>query len=236
MRLRSTCILIFLFSLISGCARETVNFQSLDNKKDTVFLRNITEGYFYNKVFVESNRESRHYDEALDFSFKDEALEDWSEHERLKKMTRFDTSVLPDEWLPLYQYQGNYFIYKPGEADDKRIINDSVIVYYHHEALICVIDKFDRISSRHYKIQTHNNYGIYSNIPDNLDLYIIDPVNNIAVWKYRIKDDSPPVYSLLVAKQNAKAFPLVVNEANEGPHEFEFDPVDFKKLLKGIED
>lgn len=213
-----------------------MTFQTLNDTKDTVVLKHIIGDNYFNRVFVEFNRGSRHYDEALDFSFKDQGLSDWLQQDSSKKLIRFDTSMLTDEWLPLYHHRGNYFIYRPGDSDDRRIINDSIMVYYHHEALFSIIDKFDRVSPRHYRIRTNDSYGGHSKILDNLDLYIVDPVNNIAVWKYKIEGDSAPTYSLFIAKQNAKKFPLVVNDANERPDEFEFDPIDFKKLLKGIED
>lgn len=46
--------------------------------------------------------------------------------------------------------------------------------------------------------------------------------------------DSVYRYKLFVAKENAKKFALVVNTANERPPEF--DPINFKKLLKKLKE
>ncbi|MEB0303024.1 hypothetical protein, partial [Mucilaginibacter sp. 5C4] len=63
---------------------------------------------------------------------------------------------------------------------------------------------------------------------------IIDPKNMVTVWE----DTSLPFdyrYTLYVAKEHAAKFDMVVNYSKmDKMPEFDFDKINYKKLIKGL--
>ena len=68
--------------------------------------------------------------------------------------------------------------------------------------------------------------------PEILNIYILDPQTNMAVWEYKAGNEKGYSYELCIPKENLKNFPAIINDSNEKSVEFEFEQPDFKKLLK----
>lgn len=228
--------------LFTACST-SIHFKTAHKSRDTVFLRNemnyvdadSVKYPIWNKVFVVSDTQSNYYNALLDSTrdniYDGKKMNEYFYLNKSQELKHFDVSMLPHFWLPLVKYRQKYYLNSPADGDDSKIISDSLVIYYHWEPIPFVINNFQRISPNHFRIQSkeieNSEYSL-----DVLDIYIIDPVNNVAIWKYKSRHDGEYLYNLRVARQNAKMFPLVVNIANEKPNEFEFDPIDFEKLLK----
>lgn len=239
-KLVKSLIPILAISILFGCIMPSRNFKTFKSNRDTIFLRNYSKTFYHenvalrvwNKVFIETDRKSTYYNEALDFSYEGKSMNEAFENDTVKHLKHFDTSMLPDEWVPLYKHKDKYYIYNSANGYDKKVLSDTLVIYYRWEPIYFIMDKFERISPNEYRIQTKDNIPGEFYSPDILNVYIVDTINNISVWEYKMNSDSVYRYKLFVPKENAKKFALVVNKANERPPEFEFDPIDFKKLLK----
>ncbi len=223
--------------LTTGLAACSERFPTADFTKgstDTVFLRNISEQRqfegvnfrIWNKVFIDPDRQSPMYDHVLDFSDMEMYFTDYG----VKDLKTFDTSMVPDEWVPLHKYKEQYFIYKPGDEDIKYALRDSLFIHFFWEPTYFKIENFEQVSKNHYRFQT-------TGVPNSVDrpifeIFIVDPANNIAVWKQTGASWGGNRYRLFIAKESAKKFAVVVNIASDKPLEFEFDPIDFKEILR----
>ncbi len=199
---------------------------------DTVFLdRYVSEpdsiGYVtWTQVFIENDPQSEYYKRVVDFP----DFEMYSDNHDMSGLRHFDTSALPDEWVPLYTYKGKYYVYHPGDVQIRVALCDSLFIAYGHEPVYYSIDNFHPAGENHFKV---NVAGMDNSLRSwSFDIYLIDPVQKIAVWSWPgFKDDR---YFLMVARENARKFPIVVNTGNVKPMEYEFDETDYKELLKGF--
>lgn len=242
--MKNTTLLFFTFLILVlfACGKKKNRKEDKISQKitdDTVFIRNLrwqdtVDGIRYtswNKVFIDSEPKSRNYDRVLDFDNLDAYLADYN----TANLKDFDTSGLPDDWLPLYNYRGKYFIYEPGDTDTKFSLRDSLFISYFHEPSYFAIDNFLLNSNNQYHLQTQSLQAPSEHHIPQFDIFIIDSTYKIAVWKETGNMSGKPRYSLMIPRENARKFPIIVNEASEKPNEFKFDPIDFQKLMRRAE-
>jgi hypothetical protein len=235
-------LLVFLFKGVNSKSGESLSFDKTTTAKgDTDFiLKEKIKGADY-VVFIEKNRKSEYYNWLTDFSMdKFESQEYKANLKTLKKnspekMKKYTLHGLPKEWIPLYLYKGKYYIYYPMEAGElgRRIITDSTMIYWFNDGKYPL-----RLQSVKQTGKTNWQFRIKSPHLDSykksvwIIIHIIDPINQIAVWE-NSGEQGLYRYDLYIPKSKAKNFDVVVSKYAEGKlEEFNFDPVDYKALLK----
>ncbi len=102
---------------------------------DTIFLyreTNTAEYYHYHAIYIDTNHHSREYNRLTDFKFGSYEDDFQSNYNSIKEIYPSGYKVknktnLPKNWLPVYKYKGNYYLYLPSEGGylGRLIINDS---------------------------------------------------------------------------------------------------------------
>lgn len=142
---------------------------------------------------------------------------------------------LPRNWIPLHRYRGKYYVYHPcdGIAISAVALTDSTIIHYqgdYDESEAAFLSMFKIFSSREFGL-------IYTQSSDSnrrigMSITLVDTARHIAVFRYSCMHDICDEY-LMVDAAMTRRFPVIVNDCRSCKQlEFEFDPIDFKSLLR----
>lgn len=241
--------LLYLLLLLSACKSNPdkkvaiVKSDTVDKMKpaDTTFLLREDKKEFYHAVFIDKNRESKVYKRLLDFKYDHDDSIAYNENYKIlkvkfkKPLKKYDVAALKQGWLPLYAYKGKYYLYAPSDWGNagQRILTDSTLIYWGMEGpdpkpLL----SFKKINDSKYSLTSQPFYQFVKH--SNINIYIIDPKNKVAVWE----DMALPAdyrYGLYVPVQYAQNFDMVHNYCKtDRMPEFVFDKIDFKALIKGL--
>lgn len=208
------------------------------SQHDTVFIhRELTKDY-YHAIYIEKDRNATGYKWLTDFTID---ADDLSHMDRALKsipvqVKKFNTQGLPKEWVSLYLYKNKYYLYAPSDwgNTNKRIISDSLLIFWYLDGPFpFVLNSIKKINRNTYKITSTdylNNQDVIVK-PEVLNIYLVDEKNKIAVWQYKDEGENWR-YRLFVAKEQALNFDLIVNYCDRQKQlEFDFDEIDYKKLL-----
>lgn len=198
-------ILCFIFLLTSlsafKMAAQIIN-------KDTIFLLNEKS----QKVYIEPNKNSEHYTFFKTFE---------SEIKTNKKSSK------NEKWIPIYSYNGAYYLYVPCDSGYNRRIEltEKKLTVEDFESSTYEIRKINSASKEVFTFL----YEDYGGNKAYLEYTIFDKQKGIAIFKFENR------YSLMINEKNLKDFPIIVNECKfEKVKEFTFDEPDYKQLLKQI--
>lgn len=238
-------LLTSLIGISSVYAQEKVTIKKgpfVEN--DTTFLLKKYYSDFTQSVYIEKNRKSRPYKRLLNFTLSESDINQYKDLIKVyteKNYTlhkKHELYNLPGNWVPLYSYQGKYYLYCPCEGgfNGRRQINDSTLICnYIDGPYPFIINSTKQLSPTVYLIKTAESYsnGDLIRKPKDLYIYIIDPVNEIAVWQYTTNAGKPS-YTLYVSEKKARNFDMVVWDCSYEKEfdEFEFDQIDFEKLIE----
>lgn len=253
-----TCITLLLFSaILSACSppqkpAPVVGTTAPDSTKvippppppgkDSTFILREIRGNNYHAIFIDTAHNSECYKELTNFHFNSYALETFQSscqalHEKKAVVRHFNRHQLPAVWLPLYQYQQQFYLYCPSDWGNNgcRIISDSMLIYYYLDGPYpFVITKMEQKGAGQYRITSKdylNNEDVIVK-PEILNIYIVDRKKQLAVFEYMDAGGEDFRYKLYVAKEQAGNFDMIVNHSNSKQMEFEFEEIDFKKLLR----
>ncbi len=238
MKLIKICLICLLFF---NCHSSTTLVQH--TSQDTFFLKKwdtVYDGYHsFQKIYIEKNRSAKEYKDISDFNFSASVDMNWYfEQFRVKglKITKKDTRQLPNDWVALYAYKQKYYVYNACDGNWiwRGIVNDSSVVFWGHEPIPYVLNSIIKQDDSTFSIRLNGTLPGEEKYrePDVLTIYIIDQKNKIAVWEYKPKGERTFRYELCIPKENVPNFDLVVNYTSARFEEFEFDKIDFEKLLK----
>lgn len=216
---------------------------------DTIFLFRKLSGKNYNAIFIERNRESKIYKKWSNLKFnKGDSEEFFKYYKNLKErnltIQRFNTQNLNSEWLQLHEYKGKYYLYAPcdGMYRQDMVLTDSLIIHYGMMGpLPFIIDSLKKIRQSRFKIVLSDSAVWDDLFLKEVNIYYLDLSQKIAVWKltFQYYNDNKVVlkneFRLYVKKENAKKYDMIVNYSKfRKEREFEFDSIDFGKLIDGI--
>ncbi len=193
---------------------------------DTLFADTLRTRIY---IYIDPSRSSRYYNAICDFSVDKEEFRSYYAVPSKKKKVPND---LPREWIPLYLYNGDYYLYAPCEwVIDKYKITDSVLISYgwmdgdygfSYEKIIRHSDSFYSIDGIEDK-----PFAAWSAIA----IYIIDNQQGLAVFEYKYEDRTSR-YGLKVRADKARQFPIIIHDCKWKQLEYEFEEPDYEALLK----
>jgi len=202
-------------------------------KKDSsiIFREHLTGGA-YNVVFIESNKESRFYKKILNIP----SMVPHTETISLVRDTfaipikRFGLKLIAKEWYPLYLYKNKYYLYFPSDPGETKWIKitDSIISELHFdpgvvESIITEVNKNKEVIDIVFINRVEGR--------TRLKVHVIDSKNEIAVFEK--VDSAQSIFTLMVAVDKIKQHPILVNYCIDSRvNEWNFDKIDFKKILR----
>jgi hypothetical protein len=240
--------LIYILLLFSACKSPEKKIAAIEKdtaKKvkpvDTTFIVREAKKDFYHAVYVEKDRSSKLYKTLLGFKFDKNDSITYNDGYKVMKikhrasLKKYDLGQLRNEWVPLYGYKGKYYLYFPNDFGyaARRILTDSTLIYWGQEGPTpAPLFEFKRLSANKYALKTSPFYQFVRS--SNITIYVIDAKNMVTVWE----DKSLPLdyrYMIYVSKGHAANFDMVVNHCvTEVTPEFDFDKINYKKLIKGL--
>jgi len=213
-----------------------LSFKLNAQSKDTIFLKRTimyTPFLDYDAIFIDSSLKEKKI--ITDFRFGDfDSASYFDGLIGLRPLIKHKLPInFPSKWIRLYSYKGTYYLYHPSEMglNYKFEITDSTTKDFVMEGpLPSRINKISLITPSHIVIDRSNPWKGRM-----VEINIINKEKGIAVFKFR-----PTKYSLgfdrvlMVDVTKANLFPLINNYSpyNKQFEEFEFDKIDFDKLLK----
>ncbi|MCO5935815.1 hypothetical protein NAF17_09690 [Mucilaginibacter sp. RB4R14] len=240
--------LIYLLILLAACKSPEKKVAAVEKDTvqkakpaDTTFLWREVKKDVYHAVYIEKDRNASQYKWLLGFKYDHNDSINYNETYKIlkvkhfKPLKKYDLAGLPKQWVPLNLYKGKYYLYAPGDGGNTRIraITDSTIIYYDMDGpTVQALLDFKKLKANKYFLKSPPFYQFVRS--SNVTIYIIDPKNMVTVWE----DTSLPFdyrYTLYVAKEHAAKFDMVVNYSKmDKMPEFDFDKINYKKLIKGL--
>lgn len=213
-------------------------------ENDTTFLLKKYYPGYTQSIFIEKNKDSGFYKRLLNFKLNDYAVKEFEDYinSYIKKnpgsIQKHELYNLPTEWVPLYLYQGEYYLYSPSEGgfNGRRQLTPSILTcHYLDGPRPFIISSVKRLSPVVYHIKTTDAIANSDLLqaPENLYIYIVDPANEIAVWQYT-DNAGKPFYKLYVSTKKARQFNMIAWDSRHEKEfdEFKFDQINFKKLIE----
>ena len=209
---------------------------TIKNKKtDTIFIyREVTDNY-YHAIFIDTHKKSEHFNWLTNFEFNDfeeksyNANKEATIEERPGIFKNNNTHDLPQNWLPLYKYKQDYYLYAPSDWGNagKRIINNQEFIYWYMDGPYPVpIISVDKASETRYTLTTMNPFDPNEKHAQ-ITIHIIDPMTKMAVFEFSDRN-----YQLYVPAENAEKFDLIVNHCEEQKQrEYQFDEINYEELI-----
>jgi hypothetical protein len=179
-----------------------------------------------NAVYINPNKLYKRYDEIFGFGINDDKY-----FEYLSFPTKAEKKNLPEnlpkKWIPLYQYNDEYYLYSPCQwVIAKYNITDTALIYYGWMDGIYGF-RYDTIiqkSDDWFAIQEIKGFNDNTEI----NIYIIDREKGIAVFEYNDNSYEP---QLFVSAETARQFPVIVYICDSLHPEYEFPEPDFDELI-----
>jgi hypothetical protein len=204
---------------------------------DTMFIqRKVATDYYY-AIYIDTTRQSAAFYRLTDFSFsKSDTLTYQQGYQHLKSMhpksfNKKNETNLPKNWLPVYRYKDQYYLYAPCDwgAARRRMINDSSLVDWSMEGPAPrSIQSIKRANKNKYVLDLT---GHGENDKLTITIHTIDPTTKLSAFEFAYEPDNF-LYELYVPAENAKHYPMIVNYCPTEKHtEFNFDKIDFEELL-----
>jgi hypothetical protein len=241
-------ILFCLFCLaFAGCS--DISSPATATKSDTVFIKRVpadsltaaTGELYYNSIYIDPNPGSKYYRRLADFSFDTLAaggINIFTETLAARKIIRQKINILdlPKEWVPLFLYKGAYYLYIPSDWGNtmRLMLTDSTFIMRGMEdPWISPLVSLKKINNTLYTIGYLQLFPEKNPPPERrINIYIIDPVKQVAVWEFPDETDEEYRRMLYVSKEHVKDFPVIVNQSAGKATEYDFEKIDFKKLLQ----
>ena len=148
-------------------------------------------------------------------------------------LTKKTVKEIPQKWIILKQYKGNFYTYKPSDflSHFKICITDTAFIEYTGEGPVAN-NFFDliKVNDSTFKLKVA---GINSKDRDFI-IHIIDKKNGIAVFE-QISNVNEKIFYLMISANKIRNLPIIVNYCEtQKQSEFHFNKPDFEILLKKI--
>lgn len=208
---------------------------------DTIFiLKDRARGH---TIYIEKNRQAKGYKRLFDFSFDSydlESLESTMEAMKKQDPRYFKQKKkldLPEQWLPLYSYKAQYYLYAPCDWGNtaRRILNDSTLIYWDMTGPypVKLLDA-RKINKHKYHLKTFDPLPEEPRT-DLITVHILDSETQLSVWEFKTKQLDGSRYELMIPRSQARKYDLVVNHSSRmKQREYNFEPIDYQKLIKTI--
>lgn len=138
------------------------------------------------------------------------------------------------EYVPLFRYKGEYYLYRPTQWHVKRMITPNFIVYDYLDGLYPrgILD-FKKISPSSFRMRVidGNLYGETS--PVDMEIYVIDEKRGIILWR-ELYGGGEKHDVLFVKTRSASAFDMIVWDTMELQDEATdiFETPDYEEIIR----
>ncbi len=203
---------------------------------DTIFIvRELTKD-MYHAIYIEKQKNTQRFKWLTNFSFDNNDSEGYKYGKEYQKekhpkayKTKVNTFYLPKNWVPLHQYENQFYTYAPSDWGNtgQRILNDlEFIQMYMDGPNPNPIESTKKINSHHFEFTLFNE-----NI---LRVYLYDSKRQIYIFEIDGGSYGSD-YRFYTPATNAGKFDMIVNYCEtQKQMEYRFEEVNFEALIKHI--
>jgi len=141
---------------------------------------------------------------------------------------------LPEKWIRLNKYKGEWILYDDIEFNPRYILTDSSLVNFNMDGLYSNIIKDHKLNGKNHQFSFHDlTYDSQSSNKEyTLNIKIIENENLISVWEF-IRDGQK-YYSLMIPESKKINFPIIgIMTTDLMGDEIEMlDKIDFNTLME----
>jgi hypothetical protein len=206
---------------------------------DTFFVkRSIINDSVAYAIFIDTNWKSVHYNNYGSFTELDmDNVMNYLDSIGKKHITlgKFKTYGMASEWRPVYQLHSKYYVYKSSDSGNKgtKYLTHSLLMFYSPDGYSPIaMQSFTKINDDVFNIKLKHIIPENQYMPTEVNIYIIDKKTKLAVWEYKTGKFSE--YQLMVPIENSRQYPIVVIASDGKQPEYDFEAIDFKKLIEGV--
>lgn len=214
------------------------NITTLSLYHDTLFLRREVERSEewtdYNYVFIDTNPDSKYYSWLTSFEFDEYDSMSMEAHGMnpvpgADVLLANEKSGLPKTWIPLYALNDQYYIYKPSDFGfaGRRILTDSQFIKWYMDGPMpfkILLHTTSEIEWHSFELEVHDG------VKETLNIHLLDEARQIYVFENPDESDRYR-YRLYIPTDRARDYDIIVNTGNQKAREYDFDEIDFEKLL-----
>ncbi|WP_346984098.1 hypothetical protein [Chryseobacterium sp. POE27] len=178
---------------------------SCSQSKETIFIKKNK----YQKVYILQDKNSKEYNLLIDFSNFNTNV----------KTSKLESLGINSKWLPLYKYNGKYYLYIPCDEinDRKYLIDDNNIQIQSSEVENYIINSIKKEQKNVFINYTE------SSSKENFSLKISPIDKSNGIYKF-ITTNNDFSYELIMLDINKyKNYDVIINECSIKAKEFEFD-------------
>lgn len=190
----------------------------------------------YRKIYIDKNPNSS-FRQSINRSPAAANIEENIDYIKNRYGASLDKFVLGNfskDWIPLQQYQGQYYLYSACDFGGvEYIVSDSCVYFTSQDGYIPTVLKSTKLlSPTHYQFKAWSGYRNPQNKEalDTYDVYLINNLYQISVWKIT-PTDGEQSYQLMIPRSQASHFDLIVCQSDELADDLEFDTIDYKQLI-----
>ncbi len=204
------------------------------NNSDTVFIRKDSIKGFSQSIFIETNKNSKYYNDITSFTFgvfDKESYDNSLEYIKTNKLKlQKQKTVLPAlNWITLKQYKGQFYAYYPCDFYTyfQASINDTTFIVWTGVGPVAnQIASQKKINKMVYELKLN---GIYDK-DRIIRINIIDETKGIAVFTETTPNGK--TYYLMIMANKIKTVPFIVNNCETQKQiELDFEEPNYAKLL-----
>jgi hypothetical protein len=204
-------------------------------KPGTVFIRKDSLKGVSQSIFIETNKNSKYYENITSFKFGEFDKESFDNSlDYLKKnqiKLKKQKTILPsNKWVTLKQYNGQFYAYHPCDFFTyyKVSINDTTYIDWTGEGPVAnKIESERKLSETTFEIKVT---GIYEQ-DRTITINLIDKAKGIAVFTEKTAQNEKKHFLMIMADK-IKSVPFIVNNCETSKQrELNFEETNFEKLI-----
>lgn len=205
----------------------------IETNRESKFFQRILSDYYFTFQHGPLSNEEREYNYTIELQKKGKNLQTLKKHS-LKGLAN-------KKWIPLNRYKGKYYL----DGENCKYVTwltDSVYVHrYMDGPKPYILQSFKKINKRHFYFRytrgsIYPATNKYTESLYDVELYIVDPKQKIAVTRTLEYDNHAFYYRLWIAHENAASVDMIEYDSNNMPlRDVPYDRIDFLSLIKEIE-
>jgi hypothetical protein len=234
-------LLIVIISLISSQTLFGQSFKYINPEVGdscTIIRSIIDSANFYEQlVYIDNKINSKQKNYVKDFKTNEDDLElITSSYNKIIQDYGYKpnklTEKLPQKWVRLYKYNGDWILYNNIEFNFRFMLNDSsLITFYMDGPMSKVIVGYNKTRNVHkFKLLDYDWYDTKSTYIEELNIYVIEPEKYITLWEFQSKNGSEQL--IMIPEERTKDFSIIAIRTTDlmGNEQDILDEIEFKKL------
>jgi hypothetical protein len=200
---------------------------------DTFFFRRLLTKSYIDIVFINKDRNNNFYktlqnNSEIDIKYIYEYFS--------SPLKRINTRLLPDKWIELIRYNGEFYVNRPSNDwynINIFIINDSLFISCLSDPYIRPLKSLIKLNEKKFELKYLDiNFETKNKIEDKMNIYIIDKKRQIFLFENFTTDSA--IYYFATPTKNVFFFDLIdiYNSQSKSHSNVREDKINYKELIK----